>query len=52
MTIELLLKKLEDIIAINKSVHLEYHGRPDCKSCALAEVIEDLIKEAKDGKKL
>lgn len=48
MTKSELLQRLQDLVDISKSVHMEYHGRPDCKYCSLQEELERIIKEAQD----
>lgn len=47
MSKEELIERLQEILDMHASVMREHHGRPDCKTCALAEVIQELLdKEA------
>ena len=38
-----LIRKLKSILAAHEMLMLEQNGRPDCKNCALAETIQELI---------
>lgn len=43
MSKEELIKRLQDILDIQKVVMMEHNGRPDCKNCSLAETIQALL---------
>lgn len=43
MTKKELIKRIQEILDMQKQVMLENNGRPDCKNCSLAEVIQELI---------
>ena len=45
MTPEEKLERIKDAITLNKKLHLQYNGRPDCKNCSLMEVIEGILAE-------
>ncbi len=46
MTKKDLIRKLEAMIEASKVINMEAHGRQDCKSCSLLEVLERTVKEA------
>jgi len=39
--------KLKALIEASEKLNLEFHGRPDCKNCALQEQLAELIKDNK-----
>lgn len=47
-----LIDKLKILVDVDRSLNLENHGRPDCKSCALQEALSGIIEEEekKEGK--
>ena len=45
MTKAELIKAIKALLELSKSVNMQYHGRPDCKSCGLDEGIEALLKK-------
>ena len=45
MTPEEKLERIKDAITLNKKVHLQYNGRPDCKNCNLMELIEEILEK-------
>lgn len=47
MTKKELIKRIQEILNMQKKVMLEHNGRPDCKNCSLAEVIQELIDKEK-----
>lgn len=49
MTNHDLLAKLKATLEASKEYNLAFHGAKDCKSCALQEEIEALIKEAQEA---
>ena len=36
--------KLKALIEVSEKLNLEFHGRPDCKNCALQELLAELTK--------
>lgn len=46
MTKQELIRKLKAMIEASEMLNLELHGRPDCKSCALREQLQELVAEA------
>ena len=49
MTKDELIAGIKALLELNKSVNIQFHGRPDCKICGLAEGIESLLeKESSD----
>lgn len=44
-----LIKTIEEILAMQKVVMMEYNGRPDCKNCSLAEVLEEAVNKYKEA---
>lgn len=48
MSKEEILGKLQSILDAHEMLMLEKNGRPDCKNCALAEVIQEQIMENED----
>lgn len=50
MTAKKLTERLQEVLDMQKVVMSEQYGRPDCKSCSLAEVIQELLdKEQPSG---
>ena len=47
MTKTELLRQLKIILKEHEMLMLEQNGRPDCKNCALAETIQELMEEQK-----
>lgn len=46
MTKEQLIERINEALVMQAKVMLEHNGRPDCKNCSLAEVIEEILEEA------
>lgn len=44
-----LADRLQEVLDMNKKVQLEWHGRPDCKNCSLAETIEPILHDAREA---
>ena len=44
MTKAELIEAIKALLELNKSVNIQFHGRPDCKCCGLAEGIESLLE--------
>lgn len=40
-----LIEAIKALLEVNKTVNIEFHGRPDCKNCGLAEDIESLLEK-------
>lgn len=50
MTKDELIQRIQEVLDMDQVVQMEHHGRPDCKNCSVAEVIQELInEEVKDG---
>lgn len=47
MTNERKLELIQLAIEMQRTLNMQYHGRPDCKSCVLAETIQDILDEEK-----
>ena len=46
-----LLRELKSILAAHEALMLAINGRPDCKNCALAETIQELIDKEQTNDK-
>lgn len=40
-----LTDKLQALVDMSKVVQMERHGRPDCKNCNVAELLQEIIDE-------
>ena len=40
-----LIDKLQALVDMSKVVQMERHGRPDCKNCNVAELLQEIIDE-------
>ena len=41
------LDQIQFVLNAQRGINQELHGRPDCKSCALAEIIQEILDEYK-----
>lgn len=39
-------ERIQEALDMQKQVMLEHHGRPDCKNCSLAEVIQLILLDS------
>ena len=40
-----LIDKLQSLVDVSKQINQEKHGRPDCKNCSVAELLQEIIDE-------
>lgn len=39
------IERIKEILQMQKVLMMEHNGRPDCKNCALAETIEEILEK-------